>query len=649
MIFLRSVIIPALLLFESGLACAQTPPFPVPDRWPERLEPDGPLDRYRAHPAPPVNLTDSARMNALIRAGNLYLSLSDAIALAIENNLDVEYQRLTPLIAEADLLRARAGSVVRGVPSDIREGPSGLGSAATGGGISGTQGLQSQPAQGGASTVGTTVPAAGPQTSASGPGVPAFDPALTGTFGYSRTNRPQTNTFITGTNRLLTRATLGDVGFQKGFLTGGTASIGVDATRQNTTNLRSDINPSTNGGLGFSFVQPLLRGFGFAVNSRYIRIAKNNRTVSDLVFSQQVISTVYAVTRLYWDLVSLRSAAGVQQRSVDLAEQLLRRNMQQEEVGTLAPIDIVRTRAELAAARRDLTVAETRLRQQETLIKDYLTRGSVDAQIAAVRVIPTDPIVTPEQEPVQPLQDLVAEARRRRPEVQQAGIQAENAEISATGSRSGLLPQLDLIANARSNALFGTVNPLPPANTSGTGSNLQRQPDPAFLGGIGTGLTQIFGARFPDYSLQLQLTVPLFNRAARADYTRDQLAIRQQQIRIRQLEKQVSVEVVNALIAVEQSRAAYQAARQSREFQEQSLEAERERLAVGASTNYQVIQFQRDLVQAESAEVSALADYAVARTALDRSVGRLLDRVGVSITEAYQGRVSAPPSRVPEP
>jgi outer membrane protein len=599
-----------------------------------------PFGRYRAHPLDQTIRGDSPRLDALTRAGNLYLSLRDAIALAIENNLDVEYQRITPLLAEADLLRARAGGVARGVPSDVREGPSGLGSTSAGG-ISGTTGLQGQPNTGGSSTNGTSVPAVGPQTSASGPSVPNLDPALVGSIGFSRTNRPQTNTFITGTNSTSIDSGLGNLQLQQGFLTGGVISGGLDATRQDTNNLRADVNPATTAGLAFNFDQPLLRGFGLAVNNRYIRIAKNNRNVSDLVFQQQVESTAYAVARLYWDLVALRSNVNVQRDSVDLAERLLRENVQQEEIGTLAPIEVVRTRAQLASARRDLTVAETRLRQQETVLKDYLSRGTVDTQsLSALRVIPTDTIVPPSQEPVEPLQDLVAEARKKRPEVAQSDLQIRNARITATGSRSALLPSLDLVASARSNALFGQVNPVPPASTGG--ANVVRQPDPAFLGGLGTGLSQIFSGRFPDYSVALQLNIPLMNRAARADYTRDQLAIRQQELRLRQLEKQVSVEVVNALIAVEQSRAAYEAAHEAREFQAQSLEAEREKFAVGVSTNFVVIQYQRDLVQAQSTEITALADYANARAALDRATGRLLEKYGISVVEAFQGKMTTP-------
>lgn len=633
-----------------GTLSAQTSsrrPLPISDQEAVREAQEGPLGRYRPQPIRQVISGDSARLDALTRAGNVYLSLKDAIALAIENNLDVEYQRITPLLAEADILRARAGGIARGVPSNVREGPSGLGSS--GGGISGTAGLQGQPDTGGASTTGTTVPAAGPQATASGPGVPNLDPTVIGSIGFSRANRPQTNTFITGTNANISNSTLGDLRLQQGFLFGGVGSVGMDATRVNTNNLRSDVNPATNAGLALNFVQPLLRGFGLAVNNRYIRIAKNNRNVSDLVFEQQVVSTAHTVARLYWDLVAIRSDANVQQQSLDLAQRLLGENLQQEQAGTLAPIEVTRTKAEVARARRDLTVAQTRLRQQETVLKDYLTRGSVDSPaLSALRVIPTDSMTPPAQEAIEPLQDLVAEARKKRPEITQADIQIDNSRITATGSRSALLPALDLVASARSNSLYGSINPVPPPGSS-SGTPVLRQPDPAFIGGVGTGLSQIFAARFPDYSVEVQLSIPILNRAARSDYTRDQLAIRQQELRLRQLEKQVSVEVVNALIAVEQSRAAFEAAREAREFQLQSLEAEREKFGVGVSTNFLVIQYQRDLVQAQSAEIGALADYAKARAALDRAVGRLLDRNDISIVEAFTGRMSTPPSKLPVP
>lgn len=619
-----------LALCCSFLSHAQTPnsrQLPVPPNV-VGAEP-GLLNRYQARPAPALNFTDSARLNSLIRAGSLYLSLRDAVALAIENNLDVELTRVNPLIAESDLLRTKAGNIARGVPTSVREGPSGLGSAGT----------QPQP-QGISATGGGQ--ASGPATdgtvSATGPVLPALDPELIGSLGWNKTNRAQTNGFITGTDELRTTATAGSFSLQKGFLNGAAASLGYDSTHQSTNNGRSDINPNTTGGLSINFIQPLLNGFGSAVNSRYIRIAKNNRQVSDLVFQQQLITTAYAVAHLYWDLVALNSQAKVAQQSVALAERLLDENRQQEQTGTLATIEVVRSRAAVASAKRDLTVAEARVRQQETILKDYLTRQTVDiATLDRLRVVPTDTITPPSQEPVRPLQDLVEEARKLRPDYAEAVLQVENSNITAQGSKNALKPSLNLVASARSNALYGPVSTLPPV-TTGTGV-LARAPSPDVLGGLGAGLSQVFTGRYPDYGVALQLNIPLLNRAAQADYARDQLSLRQQQIRLQQVQKQLGLDVANALIAVEQSRAAYDAAHEARQFQEQSLDAEQQKYAVGASTNYLVIQYQRDLAQAQSTEVAALADYATARAALDRATGEILETMGISVTDAWRGTV----------
>ncbi|MBC7927527.1 MAG: TolC family protein [Bryobacteraceae bacterium] len=554
-----------MLTVTGGCTCTLT------GQTPSDLERGG-IDRYRPRTIPERSLEDSSRFERLVRAGALYLSLSDAIALAIENNLDVDYQRLTPLIAEADLLRARSGSIARGIPSGVREGPGGLGSG--GGSITAAQGTLPQLEQSSGFTSNPSIPAAGVQTSATGPGVPLLDPAITGSLLYSRLNRPQTNTFITGTNALTTRSNQGALGLQKGFLFGGTASVGFDSNRQDVNNLRADVNPSNSSGISANFSQPLLRGFGRAVNDRYIRIAKNNRKVSDLVFEQQVISTAYAVARLYWDLVSLNGERRVQQQSLDLAERLLRENVQQEIAGTLAPIEVVRARAAVATSRRDVTVAETALRQQETILKDYLTRRTVDTgDLATLRIVPTESIPVPAQEPVAPLQDLVAEARRNRPDLAQADYQVANQKITLTGSRSGLLPELDLVLSGRSNALYGSLNTLPPTTTTGgtTGTPVTRTADPVFLRGPSAGFSQIFSGRFPDYTIGVQLNIPLLNRAAQADYARDQLALRQVEIRRQQAEKQVRVDIINAQIAAEQSRAAYDAAREAREFRSNRL------------------------------------------------------------------------------
>jgi outer membrane protein TolC len=392
-----------------------------------------------------------------------------------------------------------------------------------------------------------------------------------------------------------------------------------------------------------NFTQPLFRGFGFALNNRFIRIAKNDRQISDLMFEQQAIATVSAVVRLYWDLVSLNEDLRVKQQTLDVSNQLLTNNRQSVEAGTLAPIEVVRAQAEVARSRRDVLVSDTLVRQEETIMKDFLTRNTVyDPLLAGVHIIPTDVIRLPDTDPVQPVQDMISSAYTNRPDLRQARIQLENSNISLKGSKSALLPEIDFIANVNSNALYGQVNAIPPVSTGGV--TLTRSPNPDFLGGFGSGLAQIFRGNFPDYGVGLQVNIPIGNRAAIADVVRDKLTVRQQEIRLRQLEKQVQVDVQNALIAVQQARSTYQAALQARELQQQSLEAEQQKYQVGLSTNYNVIQAQRDLSQARSDEVLAMGDYAKAHATLERALGTILTDFNISVEDAYRGTIPSKPT-----
>jgi outer membrane protein len=411
--------------------------------------------------------------------------------------------------------------------------------------------------------------------------------------------------------------------------------------------LRSAYNPYSTSFFGFSVVQPLLRGFGSGVNRRFIRIAKNDRAISDLVFRQQAIATVSGVIRLYYDLVSLGEDFKVRQQTLALAQRLYEDNKAQVELGTLAPIELVRAQAQVAAARQDLANSEGFLLQQELILKNVLTRsGNADPMIRQVRVVPTSPITIPATEDIAPEQDLLAEAVRKRPEVAAAGLQIQNSRISLEGSRNELLPELDLVGSVQGSGLAGQLTPNVIENTpGGIVTTPTAGPDPSTVGGLGTALGQVFGVRYPTYSVGLQLMLPIRNRVAQADIARDELQVHQTEIRQRQIDNQVRLEVEAALIALRRSRAAYEAAAQSRALQEQSLTIEQEKYAVGLSTNFLVIQYQSFLAQARSTEVAARSAYVKARTALERATGRTLEDHNVSIGEAYAGAVS----RAPEP
>jgi outer membrane protein TolC len=417
--------------------------------------------------------------------------------------------------------------------------------------------------------------------------------------------------------------------------------------------LRAEINPFTSGNLNLQVTQPLLRGFGIAVNNRFIRIAKNDLQIADLGFKQQVIAAVSAVVNLYSDLVSFNEDVKVRRQALTLAEKLYNDNKKQVEIGTLAPIEIVRAEAEVARAQQELTQSETQVLQQETILKNYLSRTGVNSPLLAeARIVPTDSLRMPETEQIQPIQDLVGMAVENRPELQQTRLSIENAEISLEGSKSLLLPSLNLVAAAQNNGLAGQLNPLLGQSVGGTGTIVGTQTPTIpvtgpFIGGVGNVWNQLLSRNYPDYSIGFQLNIPVRNRAARADVIRDQLTLRQQQIRQRQELNQIRVDVSNALVALQQSRARYQAAQKSRVLQEQTLDAEQKKYALGASTIFFVIQAQRDLALAQATEVAALSSYNRSRVSLGRATGEILDQYNVSIDEAKQGQVKRQPDMIP--
>jgi outer membrane protein len=639
------------------LACfvhaQQTPVMAPPERQPKTIT-DGWGTIIRGYKSPnpdPVRFSNSTRFENLIRDGKLYLTLQDAIALALENNLDIELERYTPQIAATEVLRAKAGDLLRGIPITVQEGPPGVGPPQASGDIQ----------TNGALPLGGTVPALNNLTGpgvvtdlsiigsiplSTGPALPDLDPTILAGLSWNHTSDPQNSIFLPNLLSLNANTTVGSFGIHKGFTSGGTVSLTWNTTYQNINDPLFLYNPATYSNINLTFTQPLLQGFGSAVNGRYIRIARNNRGVSQDVFKQQVINTVSAVIRLYWDLVSLTEDVRVRTEAVASANRLLEDTRQSLAEGTAAPIDVTRTQAEVSKRQRDLDVARTLARLQNQILKDYLTRTAIDPAVAAIEIVPVDRPEFIEDEKLPALGDLVATGLRLRPDLAQAHLQLENTEISLKGSRSAVLPQLNLVASAQNNSLIGDPNPFVLGLPGAAGP----VPNPFFLGSFGDGMRQVFHRNFPNYGAGLSLNIPLTNKSARADVARDQLQLRQQQIRLRELEKQAQLEITNGLIAVQQARDTYHAAQQERVFEEENVQAETERFTVGASTSYLVIQYQRDLTAARSAEISALGSYVEAKAALQRAIGTILDENGVRLDEALQGvvsRPSLPPARKP--
>jgi outer membrane protein TolC len=544
----------------------------------------------------PANLANSSRLEALVRAGRIYLTLQDTIALALENNLDIELQRYALRSVDADLLRARAGG-------------------------------------------GT---------------VPSFDPTATFNYNWGHITSPQTSSFTTGSSSLVNTTQAANFGLQQGFVTGTTVGFAWNNTMARSNSGRSDFNPYTNAYFSLQATQHLLQGFGLALNNRLIRVAKNNLKVSDLAFRQQLITTVSTVIGQYWDLVSFNEDVKVKQQALALAEKLQSDNQKQVEIGTLAPIEVVRAEAQVASSQQDLTVSETRVLQQETILKNALSRtGVASPSVAEAHIVCMDQILVPDVEPIQPIQDLISSAFEERPELGQSKLQVENSQISLAGFRSALKPTLDLVGSLQNNGLAGQINTLPippvPGATGGTQVRSTTSIDPFFLGGYGTVMSQLFARNFPNYSIGFQLNVPLRNRSAQADMIQSQIALRQQEIKQQQLVNQIRVDVTNALIAVQQARAVYQAAVKTRELQEQTLSAEEKKYALGASTVFLVVTSQRDLALAGSIEVAARSSYTKAKVSLDQATGKILSANGIQIEEAKSGKVARAPSPLPPP
>jgi len=602
------------------------------------LVPTGVAQTGIPHMTPEVHFDNSPRVHELIRAGNLYLSLQDALALAIENNLDIELQRFGMPQGNTELLRARGGGLTRGLNFTLLDVPAGVG-----GPISA---LVTTGASAGRATAGSSVSANAlelgvlgePQTNytlqgtigqSNGTGIPSYDPAVTAQLNWTHQTTPETSLLTTGSNSLVTGTTLFNGGIQQGFSTGAQASLNFNNTRQSVNSHVSGYNPYTGSTLGLTVTQPLLRGYGMNLNRRFIQIAANEQKITSLLFRQQLIMTVYGVIRLYTDFVALYEDEKVKQETVTLAEKLYSDTKAQVDEGTLAPVEMTRANAQVFSTRQDLINARGLREEQEAIFKNVITRrGNEDPEVQAAHVIPTDTLTIPDKDEIRPIQDLIAEALVNRPDLGQARLQVDNSKIGLAGARSATKPGLDLVGVMQNNGLAGAANPL-----------LAGSPDPGYIGGYGGVLDQIFSRKYPTYGIGLQMTLPIHNRVAEADLARDELQEKQSEIRLRQLQNQARLEVEDALIAMRRARASYDAAVEARRLQQESLEAEQAKFEVGASTSFFVIQYESLLAQAKSTEVAALSSYGKAKAALQRAMGTILDENRISFDAAVKGRM----------
>ena len=576
---------------------------------------------YQPRVVPPIRLTNSPRMEALLRAGNLYLTAQDVMALAIENNIDIEVQRYGPLLSKEVLLRAEGGGALRSVGASVAAGPQSVS----------LQGVSVNNSGSVALSAGTGVSSGGGIVTQLGPNIPSLDPSLFALASFQHASIPQSNTFLIGTDALIQDTRNFQVQYSQTWDFGLTAQASFATSHFHVNSNFFSVNPYSTGNLDLQITQNLLQGFGRAVNGRNIRVQRNNLKVSDLQFKQQVIETVSAALNLYWDLIAFSEDLRARQQALTAAQQLLDDNKRQVQIGALAEIEITRAEAQLYSAQQDLVVSQTNLQQQEIVLKNALCRNGISAAgLDNIRIVPLDAIEVPATDEARLPQELVNQALGNRSEIAQARLNIESNEMNLVGIRNSLKPTLQAFTELTNNGLTGELT---------AGGALS--PAAAYLaGGYGNLLAQIARRNFPNYSAGFSLNIPLRNRAAQSDYATSQLELRQNQLNLRKNINQVTVDVQNALIGLQQARARYDAAAKSRELQRQTVAADQRRYSLGAATVFQVIQDQRDLASSESTETQAMANYTHARISLDQALGTTLDVNHISLDEALQGRLA---------
>ena len=604
---------------------------------------------YQVRDLQGVSFVDSPRIDKLLRAGNIYLSLRDAIALALENNLDIESSRYAPKLALADLQRASAGQLLRNVSTNISSGPS----SASLNVLAGASAVNAGSAGGSGGSTNSGV-LSGLSVQLAGSTIPNLEPLAYVAGSFSHQTQILTSTTFTGTSALVDSYKSLTYGVQQSFWNGTQVSLGLSSVFNYNQNATTALfNPYDSGSLGLNISQPLLNGFGVALNQRAYHKARNNLKANDLQFKNQVITTVASVVNLYWVLVNFDNDLKIKQQTLDLDTRLYENNKRRAELGAIAAIDVIQGEADMKAAEQDVIAQDSQVLQQEMILKNYLTRNGLDNPLlAAARIVPTDHIEVPAQEAVIPIQDLVAEALLNRPEVEQNNISLENARLDLKGVKNNLLPTLNAAASlsnaGQGGAISTTPQPVIDKNGNVTYQKLTAADVNNFLiGGYGTVLNQIFSRNFPNYSLGFQLTVPIRNRANQADLITNELSYRQAEIQDKQLRNTIRLNVMNAWTALRNARAAWETSVVARKLYDQTTAGVRRKYELGTSTILDVVIAQRDDTARQLAEQDALTQYQRARTNLDQTLGRTLDDFDVNLEEAKRGVVGREPDLIP--
>lgn len=595
-----------------------------------------PINIYRPTDIPKANFANSVRLDNLVKDGKIYLSLSDAIALAIENNYDIAIARYDLDIADTDILRTRAGATPLGAPSGLVTGTLG-GSVSilqTGGGPGGTT-VGSGGAGSGVNGLTLTTAGAGPLPE-------PLDPSITGTVQFERARQPQSNTlFSGGKTSLTTNTNQYNFGYTQGFVTGTSLQANIVNNRITTDSPFTVYSPELNSTFKATVTQHLLQGAGIWINKRFMYQAINDRRITDSSFRQQILYTVNQVEGIYWGLVSAYEDVQAKERALAQSTKLSEDTHKQLEIGTMAPLDVVQADSTVQTDKQSLTASQNQLNYQQQIIKQAIARNLNNQTLATAPIVPTDRIkLDPIDEEKQPIEDLVQNAFKNRPELEQAALTLRNDEITLRGAKHALLPALDVYGFYGSAALGGSQSPS--AQDFRTGGPYPPGTFPS--NGYGTVLTNLFNSTAPDKGMGFSMTIPLRNREAQAQQARALMEYRQAELRLAQLYTQIRMQVVNAQFALTNDRAQVQASLAARDYAQQSLDAEQKKLHLGASTTANVLQQERNLAVAENNLIAANAAFATARASLYQVLASTLQHYGINLGDAAKGTVNTAPT-----
>ncbi|HEY3974228.1 MAG TPA: TolC family protein [Candidatus Sulfotelmatobacter sp.] len=588
-----------------------------------------PFNAYAADYVSRPLLANSPRLDRLVREGKLYLSLKDALDLALENNLDLAIARYNLPIANTDILRTQAGGSFRGVNTGVVQGTpgggvGGFGTGAPGAGAGGTSS--------GAGGAGAGASGLVQSTLGTGTAVSSYDPSINASVGDEHQTSPVVNQVIYGVSSLQLNTGQFNLSYSQAFATGTSIGFSFNNLRQTTNSPFFTLSPTLSAAYRLSIQQELLAGFGFGPNLRYLRIARNNKKISDIAFRDQVIATVTQIENMYWDLVSAYEQTQVNEQSSAFAQQTLENARKQLKLESIPEMDVLRAEAEGSRRDQELTVARTSLQLQETLMKNAITKSLDDPVLEAMPVIPTDRMEAVQPQPIEStetIQQLIAEALHDRAELAESDVDLVNRQISRRAARNALLPSLALVGFYSGAGLAGTLNPV---CTEACTTNV-----PADFGGA---LRNTFNNSSPDYYVGLNLNIPIRNRVAKADQYRSELEYRQAELRLEQLKKQVRIEVRNAQYALEQTAARVLAARKARDLAQRTFDITKKEQDLGSGSSYQTLSAQRDLSLAELDLVTAMTIFQKARVELDRATGTTLEHNGIQLQNAVSGIVS---------